>query len=98
MDLVPELLGRVGAAYEAHRDPVAAGPMSRYMRGQFPFLGIPRPQRDPLDRDVLAGLRAPDESELTGVVSALWDRDEREYQYFALRYLRAHTRGAARPG
>ena len=89
-----ELLDRLVVSYEAARDPVAAEPMRKYMRDQFDFLGIPNPVRTKLDRDVLAGLPPPDGDELAAVVLACWARPEREYQYFALGYLRRHLRGA----
>ena len=65
--------------------------MVAYMRGQFPFAGIPTPERA-LDREVLAGLPAPGETQLRSVALACFERDEREFQYFAVDYLRRHVR------
>ena len=39
--------------FRAAGDPVKAGPMAAYMRGQFAYLGIPRPRRKELSRDFL---------------------------------------------
>jgi 3-methyladenine DNA glycosylase AlkD len=64
------------------------------MRGQFAFLGLPNPVRAVLDREVLAGLPPPDEPQLVAVVRQCWAWSEREYQYFALGYLRRHLRRA----
>ena len=90
-----ELLDRLVASYEAARDPVAAGPMRRYMRDQFEFLGIPTPVRATLDREVTAGLDRPDEHELARVAEGCWALPHREYQYFACGYLRKHIRVAS---
>ena len=77
-----ELVGRIVAAFESARDPAAAEPMARYMRHQFPFLGIPSPDRRRLLREVLGGVR-PDRTALLADSDSLWTRQEREYQYAA---------------
>jgi 3-methyladenine DNA glycosylase AlkD len=94
---VTVLLDRLVAAYEAARDPVAAGPMRKYMRDQFDFLGIPNPVRTTLDREITAGIAPPTEAELAHVAKACWGLPHREYQYFACGYLRKHI-GRAGPG
>jgi 3-methyladenine DNA glycosylase AlkD len=91
------LLTRLVAAYEGARDPAAATAMAAYMRDQFAFLGLANPVRTVLDREIQAGLPAPSEADLAAVARACWSRDEREYQYFAVRYVRRHVRRAG-PG
>ena len=63
--------------------------MSRYMRGQFPFLGIPR---EPLRKLAKDWVKAQDKSVDWEVVNALWREDYREYQYIALDYLKARKK------
>jgi 3-methyladenine DNA glycosylase AlkD len=82
---------RVVAAFEPHRDPGRAVAMAAYLRDQFPFLGIPAPQRDRILRDVLAAGAAPTAGEVLDAADDLWDRDGREYQGAAARLLRART-------
>jgi 3-methyladenine DNA glycosylase AlkD len=65
--------------------------MRAYMRDQFPFLGIPTPQRRALSR-VVAGAERPTERELVRVMRACWKLPEREYQYFACDYAMRHAR------
>jgi 3-methyladenine DNA glycosylase AlkD len=65
--------------------------MAAYMRDQFPFLGIPKPRRQELSREVLAGRPAPDEATLAETALACWELPEREYQYFACEWLRRHA-------
>jgi 3-methyladenine DNA glycosylase AlkD len=79
---VDELERRITAVFEPACDPTAAEGMARYMRDQFPFLGIATPARRALQRDALAGWQ-PDHDELLRGARALWRRAEREYQYAA---------------
>jgi 3-methyladenine DNA glycosylase AlkD len=62
-----------------------AAPMEAYMRGQFPFLGIPTPRRRELGRYFLkvAAKRAVNWS----FVFKCWQQPEREFQYLAIDYL-----------
>ena len=76
------LLEQIVAAFEPARDEAAAEPMARYMRDQFPFLGIPSPARRSLQRTALANVR-PGRDELLASADALWRVPEREYQYAA---------------
>jgi 3-methyladenine DNA glycosylase AlkD len=84
--LADELLDRLVRTYEAAREPERAQSAAAYMRHQFPFLGIPAP-----NRSVTAGLPTPTEDELRTVALTCWDLAEREYQYFACGWLRAHV-------
>ncbi len=77
-----DLAARVVAAFAPAADPAAAAPMAKYMRDQFPFLGIGTRPRRALQRTVFAG-RRPDHDELLATATALWERPEREYQYAA---------------
>ena len=57
--------------------------MAKYMRDQFPFLGIPTPERRALTRAVLRDAPVPGERELVTFARRAWKLDEREYQYAA---------------
>lgn len=93
--LAAEIMRRLDAAYEQARDPQRAAPMAAYMRDQFPFLGIPSPAQKVISREVLAGLDRPTEGDLAAVARECWQRDEREYQYFACGLLRRHCRACS---
>jgi 3-methyladenine DNA glycosylase AlkD len=66
-------------------DPEKAARMSAYMRGQFPFLGIPTPERKKLSRPFIKDIGK------TAVnwdfIFSLWEQPEREFQYFACEVL-----------
>ena len=66
-------------------DPEKAAQMSAYMRDQFPFLGIPTPQRKKLSRDFLKTLGK--KSVDWGFIFECWQQPEREFQYLAEDYL-----------
>ncbi|MDR0489050.1 MAG: DNA alkylation repair protein [Propionibacteriaceae bacterium] len=83
-----EILERFSAA----ADPVKAQPMKAYMRDQFEFLGIPKPQRALLSREFLnqAGRSARirgSEGIDWDFVDLCWEKPQREFQYLAISYL-----------
>jgi 3-methyladenine DNA glycosylase AlkD len=90
--LAKTVLDRLSGAYEAARDPAAVAPMTAYMRGQFPFLGIPTRPRRELSRRVVAGVAQPTDEALTEVALACWALPFREYQYFACDWLGRHAK------
>jgi 3-methyladenine DNA glycosylase AlkD len=91
-EVAKTVLDRLVREYGSARDPSAAAPMAAYMRGQFPFLGIPTRARRELSRRVVDGVGTPTEAVLTEVSLACWGLPEREYQYFASDWLRRHAR------
>ncbi|MDR1513657.1 MAG: DNA alkylation repair protein [Propionibacteriaceae bacterium] len=77
--------------FEANADSERAAGMSAYMRGQFPFLGLSTPQRAELSRAFLTEARRAAGVDW-GFVDRCWGRDEREFQYLAVAYLRVVQR------
>jgi len=71
--------------YKSAANPEKALPMSAYMRNQFPFLGIPKPERKALSREFFKTMdkKAVD----WGFVYKCWEQPEREFQYLAVEYL-----------
>lgn len=61
--------------------------MERYMKDNFPFLGIQTPERKELFREVLKNEGAPTVEELPTIVLELWSLPEREFQMLALTLL-----------
>lgn len=62
--------------------------MAAYMKNQFPFLGIPKPQRAILQRDFTKSAKKQPSVDWE-FVFLLWDLPEREFQYLAVDYLLA---------
>jgi 3-methyladenine DNA glycosylase AlkD len=75
------IFGALRAAANAEN----AAKMSAYIRGQFPFLGLPAPERRKLIREFLKdkSKSAPDWE----FVYKCWEQPEREFQYLAMDYL-----------
>lgn len=69
---------------EANADPATAAPMAKYMRDQFPFLGIKSPLRRTLYKNFLAQHSLPPPEALDPIVKELWQLPQREYQYVAM--------------
>jgi 3-methyladenine DNA glycosylase AlkD len=75
------------AAYKPVADSDRAAPMAKYMRDQFPFLGIAAPIRDAVLKPILKAWQPADVDELSVVATELWNRREREYHYAGGRLL-----------
>lgn len=71
-------------SFTAHANPANAEPMQRYMRDQFPFLGIKTPKRRALFKQFLAENGLPAVDKLDEIVLALWALPQREYHYLAV--------------
>lgn len=89
--MAADVVARLRAAFAPAADPVRAAGTEAYMRGQFRFMGLTTAERRGLGAAALAGLPAPSEAELAAVARALWAQPEREFQYAACDYLRAHV-------
>lgn len=88
-----ELVSTLAEAYDANADEAQAEDMAKYMRDQFPFFGIKAAARRALDREVAGrGPGRPEHHYLVKVARECWSRKEREFQYFAVDYLRRHYR------
>ena len=62
-----------------------AEPMKKYMRNQFPFLGLQTPERKKLSREFLKNkIKQPPDWDF---VAQCWSQPEREFQYLAKDYL-----------
>jgi len=92
---VQSLVATVTAVYEANINPSKATGMSKYMRGLFPYLGLATPLRRGLDKKEIWASYLKDktnppslsEEDNKALVHALWDRPQREYQYFVMDHI-----------
>lgn len=69
--------------FERNANPAQAGPMKKYMRDQFDYLGIKSPQFKELMKEFLAANGLPPVKELDVVLRDLWALPQREFQYAA---------------
>jgi 3-methyladenine DNA glycosylase AlkD len=92
-----EVADRIAVALARRADADRAGPMARYMRDQFPFLGVMAPAQRDAWREVAADLPRPlPEPLVVEAAQALWGRPEREHQYLACTLVNRHTTVPAR--
>ncbi|MET7699412.1 DNA alkylation repair protein [Streptomyces sp. NPDC005485] len=90
--LADTVLERLTATYAAAADPRRAASMQAYMKDIAPFLGLTTPERRALSRVVVDGTPRPGEADCTALALRCWQLPEREYQYFAVDYLRRHVK------
>ncbi|CAL9598047.1 DNA alkylation repair protein [Streptomyces sp. enrichment culture] len=90
--LADTVLHRLTTVYPAAADPERAVGMRAYMKDVAPFLGLATPVRRALSRTVVEGLPRPAEADCAAIALRCWSLPEREYQYFAVDYLRRHVR------
>ncbi len=69
--------------FEANRNEELAGPMTAYMKNNFPFLGIKSPLRKELLKKQFTEYALPEPERLFEEVWKLYELPEREYQYAA---------------
>ncbi len=72
---------------EQNADPTQAGPMKKYMRDQFEYLGIKSPQLKELLKQFIAANGLPPIKDLDAILRELWALPEREFQYAATGFL-----------
>ena len=91
------LADRIAGELAARADPARVDGMQRYMRDQFPFLGVTAPGQKAAWRAATADLaRRLPEPVVVEAVGDLWARPEREHQYLACTLANRHARPAAR--
>ena len=70
--------------FEENENPAQAGPMKKYMRDQFEYLGIKTPQSAALMKGFIAEHGLPPLEKLDVIVRDLWSLPQREFQYAAM--------------
>lgn len=84
-------IDRIRTEFEKRKDPARAVSMAKYMRHQFPFYGIPAPERRKAYREIL---KEEKEKKVIDwdLLDACYREDYREFQYFVYDYLLAMKR------
>jgi 3-methyladenine DNA glycosylase AlkD len=70
--------------FEQKANPAQAGPMKKYMRDQFDYLGIKSPQHAALMKEFVKENRLPSTAQLDVIALELWTLPQREFQYAAM--------------
>ncbi|AVZ71794.1 DNA alkylation repair protein [Streptomyces lunaelactis] len=91
-ELADTVMDRLTTVYPTGADAARAEGAAAYMKDIAPFLGLYTAARRDLSRTVLEGTARPDEADCAAIALRCWDLPEREYQYFAVDYLRRHVK------
>jgi 3-methyladenine DNA glycosylase AlkD len=70
--------------FESNTNHVNAIPMAKYMRNHFKYLGLKSPFRRDLQKQFFKENGLPPINEIENIIEYLWEKSEREYQYFAM--------------
>ena len=69
--------------FKQNANPARAGPMKKYMRDQFDYLGIKTPIRVALQNEFIKENGLPPLDELDSISRDFWGLPQREFQYTA---------------
>lgn len=78
------LLKELYLRFQKEQNAPLAQKMSQYMKGHFPFFGLPAPFRRKIQKELFQQFPLSNEEELLAIVQGLWNKPERECQYAAL--------------
>jgi len=66
--------------------------MERYMRNKFKFLGLKKTIIDALSKEFIKENPFKEINKLSGLIDFLWQKEAREYQYIALKFLEIYQK------
>ena len=84
---ISEYLRLLRTHFEQHAHPENAPAMEKYMRSQFKFLGVKKPEHTALFKQFIAEHGLPELSQLDDILLTLWSWPEREFQYLGSNFL-----------
>ena len=79
-------------AFQKHSNSENAFHMKKYMKNKFDFFGIKAPLRKEITRDFLHKTNLPNVSYIKDISVQLWDKPEREFQYFGMDLLTKYSK------
>ncbi len=68
--------------FQNYANPIIAAGQKAYMKNHFDFYGIKAPDRRKIQKPFLINKYLPPHTELSNIVQYLWNKPQREYQYF----------------
>lgn len=79
-----DFVSQLHAEFKQHSNPDIAKKQSAYLKDKFELFGIPTPLRKEIQKPFLMKVNLPPKEELTFIMTDLWKKPQREFQYFAL--------------
>lgn len=77
-------INKIAYKFKRHANPENAVPMKQYMKNRFEFFGIKSPERKIIFKKFFTENGLPEFTELEEIVCKLFQKREREFQYFAI--------------
>lgn len=78
--------------FRSSANPDIALKQSAYMRNLFPFLGITKPQREIIEKEIFKKTKLQDLAALQKTLLELWQQDHREFHYTAVCLAQRHRK------
>ena len=78
--------------FSQHSNPEIAQKQKAYLRNQFEFFGIAKPDRAQIEKEVIKKSNIKTEQELISAIKNLWAQDKREFHYAAMNLALAHKK------
>jgi len=89
---MPGFVSGIEKTFKKHANPDIAAEQKRYMKNLFDFLGIPNPLRKQIQKPFPDKKQLPGKETAFEIIKELWQKPEREYQYFALDLLEKYIK------
>jgi 3-methyladenine DNA glycosylase AlkD len=86
------LIGELESIFKDYAHDQKARWQEAYMKNQFRFLGIPKPLRAKLEKEIFKLYPLSNHEELIEITKLLWHKSEREFQYAACELIYHHKK------
>lgn len=80
---IKDFIATLEQEFEINRDEQIALEQKRYLKDRFEHFGIKTPQRRELQKPFFEKAFLPSKQEMIKIVHLLWEKPEREFQYFS---------------
>jgi len=87
-----DFLNILETEFENNSNPEIAIGQKAYMKNHFEFYGIKTPARRKIQKPFLIKEYLPPKKDLKKIIKTLWEKPEREYQYFAQELTEKYTK------
>ncbi len=84
MDSPETTIEALTSVFQQHANPEIAAGQSAYMKNKFEFFGIQSTERRILQKVFLKKEQLPEKKDLEFILKQLWQKSQREFQYFGL--------------
>jgi 3-methyladenine DNA glycosylase AlkD len=87
-----DYLSTLQKEFEANANPKIASQQKAYLRDQFSFYGMKTPTRRVIQKPFLVKDHLPPKENLDQLIQTLWNKQQREYHYFAQELVEKYTK------